>query len=50
MIAATNNEHDIVLFLCNYSGNSTLDLDVKVKIEFKNTKSSTVANAAFDNT
>lgn len=32
MIAATNNEHDIVSFLCNYPGNPTLDLDTKVKI------------------
>ena len=30
MIAATNNEDDIVQFLCEYSGNPTLNLDIKV--------------------
>ena len=30
MIAATNNEDDVVKFLCEYSGTPSLDLDVKV--------------------
>ena len=32
MIAATNNEDDIVQFLCEYSGTPRLDLDLKVKL------------------
>ena len=32
MIAATNNENDIVQFLCEYPGNPTLNLDIKVKL------------------
>jgi len=30
MIAATNNEDDVVKFLCEYPGTPSLDLDVKV--------------------
>ena len=30
MIAATNNEDDVIKFLCEYSGTPSLDLDVKV--------------------
>lgn len=30
MIAATNNEDDIVKFLCDYPANPPLDLEVKV--------------------
>jgi len=30
MIAATNNEDDVVTFLCEYPGTPSLDLDVKV--------------------
>ena len=32
MIAATNNEDDIVQFLCEYSGTPRLDLGLKVKL------------------
>ena len=35
MIAATNNEDDIVQFLCDYPGNPTLNLDIKVKLLFR---------------
>ena len=34
MIAATNNEDDIVQFLCDYPGNPTLNFDIKVNTTF----------------